>query len=182
MNVDVIYIPNLEGLIESSLISATSYYNATAAGHGIIFGLTRWDNVNAGNYWPGCANTALTYQGGNNLNIRVEANDKIRLRTTSLTDGFRYQCFIQSITLYEHSITAATHKCEAVPSGFQDATQAAASTQAFDDYWELTVGDKIGYEQCTINFAVFDSNATRVGGFYTCLYVNWPGQTQYSIS
>ncbi|RDU98673.1 AidA/PixA family protein [Trinickia dinghuensis] len=181
MNIDVTYIPNLEGIFQSSLFSATSYYNASVAGQGLVFGLTRSSNENAGPYWPGYPNTASNNQGGVNLNIRVQPNDKVRLRTNSLTAGFKYQCFIQSIALYEKSITASAHKCEAIPATSRTTTGAVAVTQVFDDYWELTVGDKLGYEQCTINFSIFDSNATRIGGFFTYLYVNWPGESPYSI-
>lgn len=182
MNIDVVYIPNVEGLIKNSLVSATSYPNAAgSSAQNLVFGLTRWNNLNAGPYWPGYQNSARTCQGGDNLNIRAQPSDKIRLRTASSTLGFRYQCFIQSIAFYEHSITATTHQCEAITSSTQDSTGSATPSSTVDDYWELTVGEKTGVEQCTINFAVFDSNATRVGGFSTYLYVNWPGESPYSI-
>lgn len=182
MNIDVTYIADIERLIKDSFYSPNAYYDASTSGQDIVFGLTRWDNLNAGPYWPGTANSNRNLQGGVNLNIRAEANDKIRLRTESLSAGFKYQCFIQSITCYYANMTVTGHKCDAVAAALQATADAPTPSQSFDDYWELTVGDKTGTDQCTIHFSIFDSNATRIGGFSTYLYASWPGASTYSIS
>lgn len=181
MNIDVTYIADIERLIKNSLFSSTDYYNASSTGEGMIFGLTRWGNLNAGPYVPGSNNTQSNLQGGADLNIRANAGDTIRLRTNSLTIGFQHQCFIQKVECFNGTVAVTAHRCDPIPA-LQEASGAPLPTQGFDDYWELTVGEKNSNDQCRLKFSIFDSNSTRVGGFLTYLYVVWPGVSPYSIS
>jgi hypothetical protein len=184
--IDATIVVDVEATIrDTPNMSSGGYPIPTTLGKGDVFVTTQWNDVNFGLCAGGLISaTQVMREGGYNLDIKAEINDRIRWRATSLAGGFGYQVYIQSFTAVAGNIllpTAKQHLMDAVPLPAQDASGNVFSIPGHDFYWETTI-TAAGYSAYHVSFAIFDSMGGRVGGFTVDPVIDVPGKRRGSFA
>lgn len=182
--IDITFVTDPVAIIRDHPIASNSTPIALKnKGKGYVFGLTYWNDVNFGTYYPGYVDSQDNNEGGFALDINAAIKDTIRWRMVSLSSGFEYQCFIQSFTLSFGAgvMSSWGHKADAVSLPFRNEDGTVIAKQDKDCYWETTV-DALGDAGYDIIFSIFDSNGMRVGIFSVDPYVQIPGTHRYALS